>query len=424
MATWKKVIVSGSDISQLNNDSQYLVSGDSGVVLSGSFSGSFQGDGSQLTGVAAESVEFANILNKPTLLSGSAQIADEISGSFTATSASIASDITGLVTDSGSFSTRVTDLEAFSSSLDAGFVTEAELVAATASLSSSLATDIAQNATDIATLETTTVTGGQGISSSGDLSNLTISADVDGTSVGFNGSDALEIVDGGVSNTKLANDSIKLGNTDIALGATGSSVAGLTLTDAVGSGSFSGSFQGDGSGLTGLVSTLDISGSDGSGGSIDLLTQDLTIGGTANEIETTISGQTLTIGLPDDVTIGNNLTVTGDLIVSGETTTVNTTNLLVEDKFILLNSGSANPDEGGIVIDEGAGSGHAFIYEADAGIARWGFNASVDSTAASANTTAYAAAVVDLGNAGHADSAEYQKNGNIKIENGDIFIYS
>ena len=104
---------------------------------------------------------------------------------------------------------------------------------------------------------------------------------------------------------------------------------------------------------------------------------------------------------------------------------VSTTNWLVEDRFILLNSGAANPDEGGLVIDEGAGSGHALIYESDAGIARWGFNQSVDSTATTANTTAYAAAVVDENNANHSDSAEYQKNGNIKIDtSGEIWIYA
>lgn len=94
----------------------------------------------------ASYVEYTNVANKPTLLSGSAQIASDISGSFTSTSASIATDIAGLVVDSGSFSTRITDLEAFSSSLDDNFVTEAELVAATASLSASLAVDIAKNA--------------------------------------------------------------------------------------------------------------------------------------------------------------------------------------------------------------------------------------------------------------------------------------
>jgi hypothetical protein len=57
MATWKKVVVSGSAVSQLNNDSGYLISGQSGaVVLSGSFSGSFQGDGSNLTGISADTL--------------------------------------------------------------------------------------------------------------------------------------------------------------------------------------------------------------------------------------------------------------------------------------------------------------------------------------------------------------------------------
>lgn len=205
----------------------------------------------------------------------------------------------------------------------------------------------------------------------------------------------------------------------------GASSIQLTGASSALTGSFTGSFKGDGSQLTGLVTTLDVSGSNGTGISIDLKTQDLTITGTANEIETSAAGTTLTIGLPNDVTIGNNLTVTGDLIVSGTTTTINTTNLLVEDKFILLNSGSANPDEGGLVIDEGSGTGHALIYEADAGIQRWGFNQSVSSTATTANTTAYAAAVVDLTNGNHADVAEYQKIGNLKVDNsGDIYIWS
>jgi len=175
-------------------------------------------------------------------------------------------------------------------------------------------------------------------------------------------------------------------------------------------------------GLTGLVTDLNISGSDGTGGTVDLLTQDLTINGTANEIETTVSGQTLTIGLPNDVTVGNNLTVTGDLTVNGSTTTIDTTNLLVEDKFILLNSGSANPDVGGIVIDEGSGAGHAFIFNDSS--ARFGFTGSLASDATTATPSAFAAAVVDVAN-GQSDIAEYQKNGNIRVEsNGDIFIYS
>ena len=64
--------------------------------------------------------------------------------------------------------------------------------------------------------------------------------------------------------------------------------------------------------------------------------QTLTVSGTSNEIETAASGQSITIGLPNDVTIGNNLTVTGNLYVNGSTTQVNTSSLTVEDRTIEL----------------------------------------------------------------------------------------
>ena len=66
-----------------------------------------------------------------------------------------------------------------------------------------------------------------------------------------------------------------------------------------------------------------------------------TIAGTANEIEVSGSGYesaTITIGLPDDVTIGNNLIVTGNLTVSGSATYLNVEEFLVEDNAIILNS--------------------------------------------------------------------------------------
>lgn len=75
--------------------------------FSGSFSGSFFGDGSGLTGVSATTIAYSNITGKPTLLSGSAQIATDISGSFTSVSSSITTRITTLETKtvySGSFS--------------------------------------------------------------------------------------------------------------------------------------------------------------------------------------------------------------------------------------------------------------------------------------------------------------------------------
>ena len=62
-----------------------------------------------------------------------------------------------------------------------------------------------------------------------------------------------------------------------------------------------------------------------------------TIAGTTNEIEVSGSGSetaAVSIGLPDNVTIGGALTVTGNLTVNGTTTTLNTATLDVEDLTI------------------------------------------------------------------------------------------
>jgi hypothetical protein len=62
------------------------------------------------------------------------------------------------------------------------------------------------------------------------------------------------------------------------------------------------------------------------------------VAGTSNEIEVSAGTGSVTIGLPDNVTIGNNLTVTGNLTVNGTTTTLNTDTLAVEDNIIMLNT--------------------------------------------------------------------------------------
>tara|TARA_Y100000592_G_scaffold100792_1_gene182814 strand:+ start:988 stop:2421 length:1434 start_codon:yes stop_codon:yes gene_type:complete len=85
---------------------------------------------------------------------------------------------------------------------------------------------------------------------------------------------------------------------------------------------------------------LDVAGDSGTG-SVDLDSQSLTVAGTTNEIETSVSGQTITVGLPDSVTIGNSLTVTGNLTVNGTTTTVNSTTTTVDDPIFTVGGDSA-----------------------------------------------------------------------------------
>lgn len=63
----------------------------------------------------------------------------------------------------------------------------------------------------------------------------------------------------------------------------------------------------------------------------------------------------------------NNVTIGGDLTVSGATTTIDTTNLQVEDNLILLNRGesgsSVSEGEAGIEIDRGSGANPSFKYK-------------------------------------------------------------
>jgi len=87
------------------------------------------------------------------------------------------------------------------------------------------------------------------------------------------------------------------------------------------------------------------------------LGETLSILGTSSEIDTAVSGNTVTIGLPNDVTIGNDLTVTGDLLVQGDTVTLNTSTLAVEDTLVLMGTAGAEPSTGGFGLETRAFSG-------------------------------------------------------------------
>ena len=147
MPTWKKVVISGSAISQLSNDLNYLAQSQTDASLSGSFSGSFVGDGSGLINIVA-----------PGTISGSAQVTvqdttgfgnlqSNISASFAVSSSAHTQRIAVVDVLSGSAATqreaqkseidgRLSAIETFTGSLDDSFVTEAELASATSSLSS------------------------------------------------------------------------------------------------------------------------------------------------------------------------------------------------------------------------------------------------------------------------------------------------
>jgi hypothetical protein len=179
--------------------------------------------------------------------------------------------------------------------------------AVTISLPSTINADTTGNAATATTLETART-----ISLGGDLSG----------SASFNGSTDITIT------ATVGANSVALG-TDT----TGDYVAGATA----------------GNGIT-------VDGSGGEGSSLTITnTGVLSLTGTANEVNVSASAGNVTIGLPDDVTIGGSLVVTGDLTVSGSTTYLNTATLQVEDNKVVLNSNATGTPtvDAGIEIERG-----------------------------------------------------------------------
>jgi hypothetical protein len=115
-------------------------------------------------------------------------------------------------------------------------------------------------------------------------------------------------------------------------------------------------------------SVLTIGADSGSDDTVTVGTDTLNFVGTSNEIETTVSDNQIQIGLPNDVTIGNNLsvtgsflsdditssaisiagdaTITGNLTVQGTQTTVNSTTVETADAIFRVNSNGADTDAG------------------------------------------------------------------------------
>ena len=408
MADWKKVIVSGSsaELSDLTLDNalttgnggtglttigtgNFLVgsgiigyttvgsngtgsvvrtTGATGLVASGSFSGSFEGDGSGLTGISADTLNNS-------IVDGNGIADFTFNGSAGATVTVEADSTTGGNVKPVNITTN-----------GVGF--------------------------DISTID------GDGLGTSG--GELVVN--VDDSSIEIN-SDSLRVKAGGVTNAMLVNDSIQIGTTDIALGATGSTVAGLTLTGVTASGSFSGSFQGDGSELTGLATTLTVRSDDTSTTTVDLQTQIFDIAGGSN-IGTTTSGQTITVNLDDDITV-NDAIVQGDLVVNGTASFANTENLLVADRFVLFASGSTTLGDGGIVVQQDTQNvGELFAY--DSSTTRWGVTGSFSADAGAYTPDAFMATVVEgAASDPTAVVSKYTKKGNIFVAaNEDIYIYS
>ena len=143
---------------------------------------------------------------------------------------------------------------------------------------------------------------------------------------------------------------------------------------------------------------------------------------TAADVKSVLGG-----GMPSNaLTIGDSgdtITIAGNLDVNGTTTTIDTANLAVKDKFIELNSGALTEGDGGIVVN--GATNKSFGWDTSA--QRWAF----DFTGATAGQTtigsdAYAVAVLEKSGEGLTNvDANYAYSGNmfVNTDEGDIYIY-
>ena len=438
MASWKKVIVSGSDaeLNGLTLSGDLTVSG--GDITLGSTSIFSGGDTTSLNNIDAldatteatiesaldtlSNVTTVGTLNAGSISSGFGNIDNGTStlntgnatvDNLTNASAVADSHITGSFT--GSFSGDGSNLT--------GVAQDIELLSAYGAATLHQTQDkflVSDNGTEksitFSNLEDSVFANVSGDATIAAGGALTIA----------NGSVENDMLAGSIANAKLVNDGITIAGVDTSLGGT---ITAATIGDAIGA--FSGSAQIDHDSTTNFVAnehidhtSVTLTAGNGLTGGGDISTNRSFAVGAGTGV--TVNANDIAIGQDvatnanvtfATITTTGNATIAGNLDVQGTTTTINSTNLLVEDRFALFNSGSASGDGGLIVQTEAGYSGSAFVW--DDSEARWGFQigTKLAQDASTSTPDAYAASVVT------SDDSNYQKNGNIRVQGGEIYIY-
>jgi hypothetical protein len=400
MATWKKVIVSGSaaNLSALQVDNltsgQVVIGGGAsnlsttaingtgnilattgatGVSISGSFSGSFFGNGAGLTGVTAAFPTTAK-----TDLASTDQFYINDGTSKYVTYGNLLTDLAGTNlavegTDSLTLATTITGITSISSTSFTGSLLGN--VNGTASWATNAITaTTATNANNVAVTDTTTGTGPYYVMFA------------DGTT---------------------GNRAVRVDSAALTFNATTNT---LTVTSSYANQALSASFA---------TSVGSIANNVTNNTNNYILTA--TGGGSINgESNLQFDGTTLTV-------TGNEV-ITGNLIVQGTASFQNTTNLEVADRFVLFASGSNSAGDGGIVVQQATQNvGELYGYENS--INRWGFTSSFNASSPSFTAAAYVTTTeVAAANPSAAPVYGGVSNGygniHVNTATGDIFIYS
>ena len=391
MAEWKKVVVSGSDISQLNNDLNYIADGDSSVSISGSFSGSFFGDGSGLSGVAAsfpistatatDSLKYFVNDGASKYITGTSlsnYVYGKVSGDLTIANGGAATLKSGIVSGSSQIVLQSADKTGFTGATSIttlgtiGTGTWQGTAIADAYIASAATWNAKQDALTFGIANTNAVQIDDADAASGDYAKFTTS--------GLQGRSTSEV-----------KSDLSLNNVENTALSTWPGTTNITTLGTITTGTWNG----------GVIADAYLS---------------------ANTAH--LSGTQTFTGAK---TFSANTVFEGDIVVQGTASFQNTTNLEVADKFVLLNSGSATDNSpGGIIIQQDTQDvGVALAYDAAAGSnsGRWGTKDGQNASTSTFTANAYVSYVVDV-DAGQSDIALYQQNGNIKVDSGDIFIYA
>ena len=466
MATWKKVVVSGSapqfTAIQVDNltTGQVVIGGGtagnlsstavngtgnivattnaSGLTHSGSFSGSFFGDGSGLSGVAAsfpvsQKTTIVPATDKVFINDGASKFVyvDQLS------SASYAS-VSGDITISGTGVAAIGSGKVTSTMILDGTIANADINAAAAiaytKLSfagSGIVSGSAQiSYTGLTSIPAGIVSGAAQIPALLPAGTISASAQITGlTNANLSGT-------AGITNANLANSAITIAGTSTSLGGSITAATILAGTGVISgsgqlpSGLVSGSAQISYTGITnipaGIVSASVLS-APATQGQVLLTTNG--VAGTAVAINSLGTTGTPTFS---GLNVTNDLTVNGNLAVNGTTTFINTTNTLVKDQFLLLNSGSAALGDAGIIAAYAAtGTGSAFFLESTSTgtYGRWAVQYGVGHNATTVTPDEFMVSVKTAAAVPSADpvwggASNGYGNMHINSANSDIYIYA
>ena len=395
MAEWKKVLVSGStiDVAALQVGSAAITSTPAELNLLDGVSGLVQGDFTKLAAVTSTAAEI-NVLDGVT------------AGTAAASKA--------VVLDSNKDIKELRDISG-SGALLSGNIKAAQFLGGGAGITG-ITADTVGNAL---TVDNSSIALSSGTTFNGSAA-VTISVKADGIT-------GAKIADNAVNSEHIAADSID--EEHIAAGvidetALNASVSGTGLSGGAGTALSVDAAQ------TSITSVINSSISK-IGTAAD---QEYVDFSTANEINTKIndterlSVTAAGVDITGAATVSTNLTVSGNLIVTGTTTEVQTANLNVEDKFILLNSGSTTAtDESGIIFGGANGTaqtGAALVWNGDynSNDGRLGVSNVLAANATTA-TVNYHLAGVFAGSTSDAATAQADHVGNIRVESSEIYIY-